>query len=199
MATRWVAIFFVFMTLIFNIHWLYIPIGGDMKSFLILITVALLFTGCSSGSVTTQPVQDFDLNRYLGQWYEIARIDFKYEKNMDNTTAYYSKNSNGTVKVVNKGYDFVKKVWKESEGKAKFRGEPTVGALKVSFFGPFYSDYNILALDDYKYALVAGKTDDNLWILSREKTIPDDIKKRYLEIAMEAGFDTSRLYWVEHD
>ena len=129
-----------------------------MKSFLILITVALLFTGCSSSSVTTQPVQDFDLNRYLGQWYEIARIDFKYEKNMDNTTANYSKNSNGTVKVVNRGYDFVKKVWKEAEGKAKFRGESTVGALKVSFFGPFYSDYNILALDDYKYALVAGKT-----------------------------------------
>ena len=179
----------------------YILLGGSkMKGSLLFFTVALALTGCSSVTDVAMPVNDFELDRYLGSWYEIARIDFRYEKVMDDTTANYSKNTDGTVKVVNRGYDFVKNEWKEAVGKARFRGEDTIGALEVSFFGPFYSEYNILALDDgYKYALVGGRTYDNLWILSREKTIPEDVKEAYLELARAIGYDTDRLYWVNHE
>ncbi len=119
---------------------------------------------------------------------------------MNNTTANYSLNADGSVKVLNKGFNYVKKEWTEREGKAKFRGAKDVGALKVSFFGPFYSGYNVIALDkDYKYALVAGKNLDYLWILAREKTIPEAVKADFLAKAKAIGYDTNRLIWVEHN
>ena len=171
-----------------------------MKTSALLIAVALMFTGCSSVTDVVEPVANFDLGKYLGSWYEIARIDFRFEKNMDQTTATYSMNSDGTVRVINRGYDYVKNEWKESIGKARFRGDNTRGALEVSFFGPFYAEYNILALDEeYKYALVGGRTYDNLWILSREKTIPENIRQDYLEIAKDIGYDINRLVWVEQE
>ena len=171
-----------------------------MKTSALLIAVALMFTGCSSVTDVVEPVANFDLEKYLGSWYEIARIDFRFEKNMDKTTATYSMNSDGTVRVINRGYDYVKNEWKESIGKARFRGDDTRGALEVSFFGPFYAEYNILALDEeYKYALVGGRTYDNLWILSREKTIPENIRQDYLEIAKDIGYDINRLVWVEQE
>ena len=171
-----------------------------MKTSVLLIAVALMFTGCSSVTDVVEPVANFDLDKYLGSWYEIARIDFRFEKNMDQTTATYSMNSDGTVRVVNRGYDYVKNEWKESIGKARFRGDNSRGALEVSFFGPFYAEYNILALDEeYKYALVGGRTYDNLWILSREKTIPENIRQDYLEIAKDIGYDINRLVWVEQE
>jgi len=145
-------------------------------------------------------VKSFDKQRYLGKWYEIARIDFKYEKDLNNTTAEYSLNENGTIKVDNKGYNQKKRKWEQSIGKAKFVGDENVGMLKVSFFGPFYAGYNVLALDpDYKYALVGGSSFKYLWILSRETTIPEDIKNKYLKIASDFGYHTSDLLWVVHD
>lgn len=165
-------------------------------------TLALVFTfsACSSIPDKAEPVSNFDVEKYKGLWYEIARIDFKHEENMDNVTAQYSMNNDGSVKVLNSGYNYVKQEWEKAEGKAKFRGENNVGALKVSFFGPFYSGYNVIALDDaYQYAMVAGKDLDYLWILSRTKDIPDSIKNEYLQVAQEVGYDTSRLIWVKHD
>src|SRR5690625_7473965 len=114
--------------------------------------------------------------------------------------AQYSLDDNGNVIVLNSGYNYVKKEWTSAEGKAKFRGEKNIGALKVSFFGPFYSGYNVVALDqNYQYALIAGKNLDYLWILSRTKSIPEDIKTKYLKIAKEIGYNTSKLIWVTHD
>ena len=102
--------------------------------------------------------------------------------------------------VLNSGYNFVKKKWSKADGLAKFRGHKNVAALKVSFFGPFYFGYNVVALDEnYQYALIAGKDLDYLWILSRTTTIPEDIKAKYLKIAEEIGYDTSKLIWVKHD
>jgi apolipoprotein D and lipocalin family protein len=156
------------------------------------------------GSCSTIPkgavaVDPFDVDRYLGQWYEIARFDFRFERGLNNTTANYSLNSDGSVKVVNRGYDYTENKWKEATGKAK-QVSSGKAMLKVSFFGPFYAGYNVLALDDeYKYALVSGQNLDYLWILSRETTVPDDIKSDYLNLASKLGFDTSRLIWVEHN
>jgi apolipoprotein D and lipocalin family protein len=143
-----------------------------------------------------EPVQNFDIDRYLGKWYEMARIDFRFQKDLVSCTALYTLNDNGTIGVLNSGYDTKKNKWRKAEGKAKFRSENDVAALKVSFFGPFYSDYNVIALDkNYTYALIAGRNLDYLWILSRTKDIPDDVKNNYLKIAQSIGYDTSRLLW----
>lgn len=163
----------------------------------------MLFGGlfsCATIPKEATAVKSFDKKRYLGKWYEIARIDFKFEKNLNNTTAEYSLNENGTIKVDNKGYNTKKDKWEQAIGKAKFVNEDTVGMLKVSFFGPFYGGYNVIELDAaYKYALVAGSSLDYLWILSREKTIPDAIKEKYLASAKAIGYDTDRLLWIVHD
>ncbi|OMP78576.1 MULTISPECIES: lipocalin family protein [unclassified Chitinophaga] len=144
-------------------------------------------------------VSPFDAEKYLGKWYEIARLDYKFEKNLNNVTATYSKNENGSIRVDNKGFNYQSQEWKESVGKARFVNSPEEGRLKVSFFGPFYAGYNVIALDaDYQYALVAGDNLNYMWILSRETTIPDHIKENYLEIARQIGFDTSKLIWTDH-
>lgn len=159
-----------------------------------------LFFSCASIPKKATPVKNFDINKYAGNWYEIARFDYRFEKNLDNVMAHYSLNEKKHVIVVNSGYNNKKNKWVSAKGVAKFRGDKKSAALKVSFFGPFYSGYNVVALDDkYKYALVAGKNLDYLWILSREKTIPEPIKTDYLEIAEKIGYDTSKLIWVQHD
>lgn len=150
-----------------------------------------------NGAVAVKP---FNKERYLGKWYEIARKDFKYERDLSNTTAEYSLNDNGTIKVDNQGYNTKKGEWTQAIGKAKFIGEENIAKLKVSFFGPFYSGYNVIALDDeYRYALVAGKSLKYLWILSREINIPVEVKGKYLKIAKEIRYNTTDLIWVKHD
>ena len=158
------------------------------------------FSSCASIPEGAVAVKPFDKGKYLGKWYGIARLDFKYERNMYNTTAEYSLNDNGTIKVDNRGYNYKKGKWQQAIGKAKFVGDENLAMLKVSFFGPFYSGYNVLAIDEsYTYALVAGKNFKYLWILGRETTIPQDIKDQYLKLATEIGYDTADLIWVQHD
>ena len=174
----------------------------NLRPIPIIIITGLLFlsfSSCRSIPKGARAVSPFDKDRYLGKWYEIARLDFRFERNLNNTTAEYSLNDNGTIKVDNRGYNFKKDKWQQAIGKAKFRGEDNTGALKVWFFGPFYSGYNVIALDDdYRYALVAGKNLDYLWILARETTITEEIKTRYLQKARELGYATDDLVWVEH-
>ena len=172
------------------------------KNLLTLIFAGMSLFQYSCGTIPEGivAVKSFDQARYLGTWYEIARFDFRFEKNLDNTTATYSLNPDGTIRVLNKGYNYVKKKWQDAQGKAKFVGDPTVAMLKVSFFGPFYAGYNVIALDpEYRYALIVGSSTKYLWILSREKTIPEDIKFKYLEIARKGGFKTDNLIWVKHN
>ncbi|PVH25278.1 lipocalin family protein [Sphingobacterium corticibacter] len=172
-----------------------------LQTYLILI-FAICILGCSTTYIpkTATPVSSFEVDRYLGTWYEIARLDHKFEKGLSHVTATYSTNDDGSIKVLNKGYNKEEKEWKSAEGKAKFRGEPTTAALKVSFFGPFYAGYNVIALDkDYRHALVAGKNFDYLWILSRETTIPEEVKVDYLRLALEVGYDIEDLLWVDQD
>lgn len=164
------------------------------------IAGAITLGSCSTIPQGAIPVEPFDKEKYLGKWYEIARMDFRFEKNLNNVTAEYSSNEDGSIKVVNQGYDYVKQEWKKAVGKAKFRESPIIAKLKVSFFGPFYSSYNVIALDEeYKYALVAGKNLKYLWILARSTSIPDTIKQEYIDKARRIGFDTEELIWVEHN
>ena len=168
-----------------------------------LIAIAgtsLLLHSCRTIPKGVNAVHHFDKEKYLGKWFEVARFDYKFEKNLNNVTAEYSLKNNGTIKVVNRGYNFKKEKEQNAVGKAKFVDADTVGKLKVSFFGPFYSGYNVIAIDDaYKYALVAGKNLKYLWLLSREKTMPDDIKNEYLSIAKKIGYDVDDLVWVKHN
>ena len=163
---------------------------------------SLVLTSCKTVEVPegVNVVNNFDANQYMGTWYEIARFDFKHEKDLSNVTATYSLNKDRSVKVVNKGYNFVKNKWEEANGKAKFLDDNTKGALKVSFFGPFYSGYNVVMMDpDYENALVFGESTDYIWILSRNKTIPEATKEKFLKEAERIGYDLSRLVWTEHD
>jgi len=166
-----------------------------------LLMASLIVLGsCASIPDGAIPVKPFDKIKYLGKWYEIARLDIKYERNLNNTTAVYSINEDGRIKVENRGFDVLKKVWKQAIGKAKLVGDDQEARLKVSFFGPFYAGYNIIGLDpDYKYALVAGGSLKYLWILSRETTIPDEVKQDYLHIANALGYKTADLIWVAHE
>lgn len=172
------------------------------KSVTSLLTLAVMigFGSCTSIPKGAVAVKPFDIDKYLGKWYEIARMDFRFERDLNNTTANYSRNENGTIKVDNRGYNYVTKEWKQAIGKAKPAGQPGEARLKVSFFGPFYSGYNVIALDSaYTYALIAGNNLKYLWILSRETTVPEAIKTSYLKIAQDLGYDVSALIWVEHD
>lgn len=159
-----------------------------------------IFNSCSTViPKNVEPVKNFDAQKYLGVWYEIARFDYKFEKNLNNVTANYSLKENGTIKVTNKGYDYVEKEWKESIGEAKFQGDESVASLKVSFFKPIWSGYHVIDLDEnYQYALVSGSSTKYLWILSRTTTIPEEIKIRFVEKAKSLGFPTQNLIWVDH-
>lgn len=165
----------------------------------LLLSIAMLCS-CNTIPKGAEAVKPFDKEKYLGKWYEIARMDFRFERNLNNTTANYSINADGSIKVDNQGFNYKTKEWKQAVGKAKFVGAQDIAMLKVSFFGPFYSGYNVIALDnDYKYALIAGKNLNYLWILSRETTIPDSTKQNYLRIAENLGYKTSKLIWIQHD
>jgi apolipoprotein D and lipocalin family protein len=160
--------------------------------------IAIHFASCVSIPKGAKDVSPFIKDDYLGKWYEIARMDFKFEKNLNQVTATYSLNADGSIKVDNKGYNYVKKEWKGSIDKAKFLKDETIARLKVSFFGPFYAGYNVIAIDkDYQYALIAGNNLDYLWILSREKTIPTSVRDQYLKQAEALGYDTKKLVWTE--
>lgn len=165
----------------------------------LLCAGAFLFS-CRGIPEGVSAVEGFVVENYLGKWFEVARFDFRFERDLSHVTTVYALNEDGSVRVENTGFAFKEGKWKQSVGRAVFRGENSVGALKVSFFGPFYSGYNVIALDgDYEYALVCGKNHQYLWILSRTPQIPLEIKERFLKIASEAGFDTSQLVWTIQD
>jgi len=142
-------------------------------------------------------VQPFDKHKYMGVWNELARLPNRIEKNRKNLTEEYSLNEDGTIRVITRAYNFDKNKPVEATGKAKFTGPDTRGKLKVSYALPIYLDYNVLDVDaGYQYAMVSGNSLDYLWILSRENTIPDEIRARFLDKATALGFDIEKLEWM---
>jgi apolipoprotein D and lipocalin family protein len=169
----------------------------------ILLLFFLLFSliGCTSMPEGIIPVQGFDESRYLGKWYEIARLDHSFERGLSNVTAEYALRNDGGIKVTNRGFSTEENKWKEAEGKAYFVGKRDVGHLKVSFFGPFYSSYIIFDLDqkNYQYAFISGYNTSYLWLLSRMPTVSEDVKKQFVKKSKELGFDTNALIFTEHN
>lgn len=163
------------------------------------LVMMLWLAGCTTIPENVEPVGDFDLQRYLGQWYEIARLDHSFERGLSRVTATYSLREDGGVRVINRGYSAEKQQWKEAEGKAYFVRSTDVGYLKVSFFGPFYGAYVILDLDHtrYQYALVSGPNKSYLWILARTPTLEPALIERLVAKASALGYDTEQLIFVD--
>jgi apolipoprotein D and lipocalin family protein len=170
-----------------------------MRRFLVTL-ILIVLTGCTGLPDDVHPVRDFDTSRYLGKWYEIARLDHTFERGLNNVTAEYSMRDDGGLKVLNKGYSIEDRKWKEIEGKAYFVNDQNTGHLKVSFFGPFYSSYVVFDLDkvNYQYAFVAGYNKSYLWLLSRSPTVSDEITEHFIRKASELGFNTDGLIFVDH-
>jgi apolipoprotein D and lipocalin family protein len=146
-----------------------------------------------------QPVQDFELERYLGTWYEIARLDHSFERGLSRVTADYSMRDDGGVRVINRGFSAADGAWNEAEGKAYFVESADVGFLKVSFFGPFYGAYAVFELDHegYQYAFVSGWNTSYLWLLARTPTVSDEVMDHFMRRAAELGFETDALILVD--
>jgi apolipoprotein D and lipocalin family protein len=164
----------------------------------LLMVLPLFFAGCVGIPKGVKPVENFSLERYLGEWHEIARMDHSFERGLTRVTANYSLREDGGVRVLNRGYSEKKQKWKEAEGKAFFVQKPDVGYLKVSFFGPFYGSYVIFDLDhkDYQYSLVCGPNRSYLWILARTPEIKPELREELVGKAAALGFDTARLLFV---
>lgn len=171
------------------------------KNVWIAAGAALVLAGCGT-KVPPKGIQattDFDLGSYLGTWHEIARMDHSFERGLERVRADYSLNKDGSVRVVNTGYDPAKKKWKTAKGRARFAGATDVASLEVTFFGPFYGGYHVFALEPEKFALVTGGTRDYLWLLAREKSLPAEWTSDLLLKIAAAGFDTNALIWVKQD
>ena len=165
-----------------------------MKKFFLMALSAMLFAGCESAKVDNSTVKSVDLNRYLGNWYEIARFDHSFERGIEYAMAHYTMRDDGKIDVLNTGIKDGRA--EDAKGIAKTTNQP--GLLRVSFFGPFFSDYRIMMLDEnYQYVLVGGSTNRFLWILSRTPQLDEATLSLILAEAEHRGYDTTRLLWVK--
>ena len=167
-----------------------------MKTLYIII-LSLLLSACAGLPEDIEPISDFELDRYTGKWYEIARLDHRFERGLEQVTATYSIKNDGTVRVANRGFSPKNKEWKDAVGKARFAGNSNIGHLEVSFFGPFYGSYVIFELDkeNYQYAFVTGSK-NTLWLLSRTPQVSDELKDQFVNTIREYGYSTEELIFV---
>lgn len=169
-----------------------------MKRTLIYLSL-LLVSACLGMPDTIKPVQNFDKERYLGKWYEIARLENRFEKGLQRTTAEYSLRDDGGIRVLNRGFDPVKQEWKEAEGKAYFVNSDSEAYLQVSFFGPFYGSYVVFELDDdYQHSFVSGADHSYLWFLSRTPEVDAETLETFQQKASKLGFKMDELIIVDH-
>lgn len=171
-----------------------------MKILYMILLPTLALTACGGNLINAVPVTDFESDRYLGTWYEIARLDHSFERGLSNVTATYTQRDDGAITVFNRGYKDKTGVYEDARGKAKFAINDTTGHLKVSFFGPFYGDYIIFDLDktDYSYASISGGRDKYLWLLSRTPSVSDAVKDQFIKSSEALGYETGGLIWVDH-
>ena len=170
-----------------------------MRIMLTLLS-GLALGGCLGMPDNIHPLTEFEVDRYLGRWYEVARLDHSFERGLSKVTADYALRDDGGIAVTNRGYSVADAEWQEANGKAYFVENTNEGYLKVSFFGPFYGSYVVFGPDsqDYRYAYVSGPDLSYLWLLSRTPQVPDAVRADFLARAEAAGFATNQLIWVEH-
>lgn len=160
----------------------------------LLLLASVLLTGCLSAPEGITPVKPFAVERYLGTWHELARLDHRFERGLTQVSAQYALREDGAVTVINRGYRAADGQWDEAQGVAKFQGDRSTGSLKVSFFGPLYGGYHIARLDpDYQWSLVVGPSRDYFWILSRQPVIPETAYQQLVAEARTLGIDVDKL------
>lgn len=166
----------------------------------LVVVFCLALLGCLGAPEGVTPVKDFSLDRYLGKWYEVARLDHSFERGLSAVTAEYSLRDDGGVRVINSGLSTESGQRSEAEGRAYFVEDADQGYLKVSFFGPFFGSYIIFELDTegYEYAFVAGNNTDYLWLLARTPVVTDELMTRFIEQSKALGFATDKLIFVQH-
>ncbi|MFT6791336.1 MAG: apolipoprotein D and lipocalin family protein [Cellvibrionaceae bacterium] len=167
----------------------------------LLLLMSTWLVGCLGMPEKISPVDEFELKKYLGKWYEIARLDHSFERGLESVTAEYSLRKEDGFSVVNRGYSPEDGEWRVAEGKAYFVNKEDEGYLKVSFFGPFYGSYVIFELDkvNYEYAFVSGPDTSYLWLLSRSPNLPQEIIDKFKQRSKASGFDISHLIFVNQD
>lgn len=166
---------------------------------LIIAPLLMLLGACTGLPDGITPVKTLDTQRYLGIWYEIARLDHSFEQGLSRVTAEYVQQEDGSLQVINRGFSKEAGEWKEAEGRAVFASEDANGHLKVSFFGPFYGSYVIFELDDqYQRAYITGYNRDYFWFLSRTPDVSTDAMIEFRQVAQDAGFDLDDLIMVDH-
>jgi len=161
----------------------------------LMLALALLAASCTGVPEGIKPVQGFELKPYLGVWHEVARLDHSFERGLTQVTATYGLRDDGSVKVLNRGWDAAQGKWKEAEGRALFVGPSNEGRLKVSFFGPFYGAYNVIDYDPLKYSMITGPDRSYFWILSREPKLDAQTLDRLIKRAQALGFATDKLIY----
>jgi apolipoprotein D and lipocalin family protein len=170
-----------------------------MQRFIFLFFIFSLL-GCTGIPEGVKPVSNFDITKYQGKWYEIARLDHSFERGLENITAQYNIKENGDVEVINRGFSIEDKEWEDANGVASFVESSDLGYLKVSFFRPFYGSYIIFDLDEnYQYAFVSGPDKSYLWFLSRTPTPPKEIVEKFKNSSKELGFNVNELIFPSHD
>jgi apolipoprotein D and lipocalin family protein len=175
---------------------MFLPMISAMLAFSLIALLSACSTAPPEG---LQAVTPFDVQRYQGTWYEIARLDHSFERNLTDVSASYTVQAEGSMQVMNRGFNTRKNEWKEAVGKALFTGKSDRGSLKVSFFGPFYGGYHVVALDpEYRWSMVVGPDRDYLWILARDKQLDPLLKAQLLRQAQALGLRTEQLIWVTH-
>jgi len=164
---------------------------------LVLLTV---LAGCTGRPDGVEPVRPFDVQRFKGEWYEIMRLDHSFERGLTNVTATYTLRDDGSVGVLNRGFDRKNCRWKDAEGRAVFQGDRDMASLSVTFFWPFAGGYHVFALDqqDYGWALISGPSRNYLWILARQPNLSADIRNRLVDQARRLGFPVDDLILVDH-
>jgi apolipoprotein D and lipocalin family protein len=172
-----------------------------MNKYFLIFLLSSLVLSCTSIPEGIKPVTGFEKERYLGTWYEIARLDHPFERDLERISATYDLREDGGIAVLNKGYNTKEKKWTEAKGKAYFVTDDQTGHLKVSFFGPFYASYVIAELDQegYQWAMVTGPDTDFLWLLSRNPTMQPAVIDQLKQKAKEAGFNVDSLIYVNHN
>lgn len=167
---------------------------------LITLLAVISLSGCLGMPEQVKPITGFDLDRYLGTWYEIARLDHSFERGLEQVSANYSLRDDGGVRVVNRGYSVSKQQWEQANGKAYFVNEADEAYLKVSFFGPFYGSYVIFDIDrdNYEYVFISGPNHSYLWLLARTPTVPQAVIDKFVQQAKARGFATEKLIFVKH-
>jgi len=172
------------------------------RAFATLIVASTLswLSACSSTGVPEgiEAVSGFEISRYLGTWYEIARLDHAFERGLEAVSAEYALADDGSVRVANRGWSIEDQAWQQAEGRARFEQDPGTAHLAVSFFGPFYGSYVVFELDPgYQQAFVTGDDRDTLWFLARTPTVSEADMARFASRAEALGFDLDGLIRVD--